>query len=341
MFCPYCGENLKEGMDICPSCHHQVEHPDSQFHENNVWYRESGFTDGLETQSISDCGFSSSKKAEEGFANYSAVGNDFERFANDNSADSDFGNISDVDTGGFQDTSFDDSHRPGKRGEPKLLILGIIAGILFLLVLLVLLVTIRIIPLGRNTTSDSLSSSTVNSVHESNSMGNENEDIEPEAVGNSHQYDLSSISVSVTDIQPPEIVDNSLAKLAVSNASSDSGYDMDSVAFIIDGDQKTFWVADRVTDNPVIILDFGIEKQINVIEMNLGAWSSDSDYQTYGKPQQVEMEIDGYVYPLTFSEKMTEKYIVFSDNVKASEMKFRIIEATAERCAVSEITVYD
>ena len=157
----------------------------------------------------------------------------------------------------------------------------------------------------------------------------------------SHKYDLSNISVSVTGIQPPAITEKSVATSAISKVSADSGFGENSADLLIDNDRKTFWTSDPDSKNPVITLDFGVEKQIGIIEMCIGAWSSETDFQKYGMPQLIEMEIDGYVYPLAFSDTMTEQYIVFSESVKASELSFRVKKTTGDGCAISEIKTYN
>ena len=166
------------------------------------------------------------------------------------------------------------------------------------------------------------------------------EEIGPTTAAKSHEKDFSNVSVSVTTIQPPVLVEGTMGKSAVNKVSADSEAGSNSAQLIIDDDIKTFWASDANLENPSITLDFGSEKDASIIEVRLGAWSSESDFENYGVPTSIDLEIDGYVYPLSFSDSMTVQYIVFSEKVEVSQMMFKINDTNGNGSAISEITVY-
>ena len=349
MFCPNCGMKLSEGTSICPGCHKQIDAAGGFGNEQNYWHQDLDSPGSWERQGIADGGgFDGSSDFGGGFGDYSddgfGNGNDSGGGFGDYSSDR-FGNGNDPGGGfgGHSDNGGGNGGTSGRGGRPKLLVLGIIAGVLCLIVLVVMLVITGIIPIiPRNDPQDSSISDVTSGNTTSEADSNISvEEVRPNAVTTSHKYDLSNISVSVTSIEPPEIAEKSVAVSAISKVTSDSESNGNSVSLLIDDDQTTFWTSDPDIKNPVITLDFGIEKQIGIIEMSIGAWSSENDFQKYSMPQLMEMEVDGYVYPLTFSDTMTEQYIVFSESVKASELTFRVKKTTGDGCAISEIKTYN
>ncbi len=349
MFCPNCGMKLDKGVTICPGCHQPIGADSGFCNEQNYWNQDLDNPDSWERQGIADGDFFGG-----GSESGRGLGGEYsdDGFRNDNDPGDGFGSSNDVG-GGFSTGNDagdifggENNSATGGKGRPKLLILGIIAGVLCLAVALVILVATGVIPIGPGSDSSvsqdgPKSTVTPESTYAEPESNSQVEEVRPNAVTVSHKYDLSNISVSVTGIQPPAITEKSVATSAISKVSADSGLGENSADLLIDNDRKTFWASDPDSKNPVITLDFGVEKQIGIIEMCIGAWSSETDFQKYGMPQLIEMEIDGYVYPLAFSDTMTEQYIVFSESVKASELSFRVKKTTGDGCAISEIKTYN
>ena len=268
-----------------------------------------------------------------GSENNGNSGEGFEGNGNNGSFDGNFGdNKSRVNLGGNTD---------GGGKKPPLKVLGIIAGVLCLIVGIVMLIMTGILPVGDWINGNKEHSKEHMESEASDPADSTAEEVRPNVVTSSHKHDLSNISVSVTGIQPPAIVENSVVKVPIGKASADSESGQNTADLMIDGDQKTFWSAGTDSKNPEIILDSGIEKEISVLEVCPGAWSSESDFEKYGIPKAIELEIDGYVYPVSFSDQMEEQYILFSESVRAEEITVRILKSTEGECAISEITMFD
>lgn len=317
MNCPKCGTHLKEGVLVCPRCGHLLNTADGRSKNCQDIDNSDGYFD-IEDKGYDFDGFGDGKR--ESFGRY------------------------EIEEGG---------------GHSRILNLGLLVSTVCLAVGIVIMLLFFIIPKHSiseiDVDSDNVlleSSFTSSELYYEEQEDDDKVEKESESAasyGNSETdammpsniNGVTDISVSVTGIEPPIIIENEVVEAAIAKVAADSEEEPNVAEHMIDGNQDTFW-ASVVNNNvqPIITIDFGTRKDVRIVKVSTYIEEVLNSFDKFGMPLSAELEISGYIFPLRFSNNSMEQYIMLSESVKMSELKLIVRETEGNGCAISEITAY-
>ena len=151
------------------------------------------------------------------------------------------------------------------------------------------------------------------------------------------------LSVSVTDIAPPELDD--YRQVGITGLDAAPGAEGTAPVNMIGGSDDVWRTeVSRISseDGKKIRLTFP-ESRITAVEIKAGNWTSKEAYNEDSRPIKIYLTLEGRSYPLSLNDKQVSHYIIFSRPVTSTELLMRIDSCsndTSGYFAVTDIAVY-
>ena len=154
---------------------------------------------------------------------------------------------------------------------------------------------------------------------------------------------IGNLSVSATDIEPPEL--GEYHRVSISGIEAAPGTDGTSAANMLSEGNEGWKISTRDlsnTENKKIRLTFNT-CGVKIIEIKAGSWTSPEDYNSDARPTKIYLKLGDYDYPLSLNDVQKSHYIVLSHAYEASELTIvldTISNGTTGNAAVTGITLY-
>lgn len=169
------------------------------------------------------------------------------------------------------------------------------------------------------------------------------EDPSQEKAGDKKAAESGQLSVSVTDIAPPELDDYRL--VGITGLDAAPGAEGTAPVNMIGGSGDVWRTeVSRIAseDGKKIHLTFP-ESGITAVEIKAGNWTSKEAYNEDSRPIKIYLTLEGRSYPLSLNDKQVSHYIIFSRPVTSTELMMRIDSCsndTSGYFAITDIAVY-
>ena len=154
---------------------------------------------------------------------------------------------------------------------------------------------------------------------------------------------IGKLSVSATDIEPPEL--GEYHRVSISGIEAAPGTDGTSAANMLSDGKEGWKISTRDlsnSGNKNIRLTFNT-CGIKVIEIKAGSWTSPEDYNSDARPTKIYLKLGDYDYPLSLNDVQKAHYIVLSHAYDTSELTIvldSISNGTTGKAAITGITLY-
>lgn len=154
---------------------------------------------------------------------------------------------------------------------------------------------------------------------------------------------IGSLSVSSTDIEPPEL--EQYQRVSITGIDAAPGSDGTSASGMISEGTEGWKISTgdlSNSENKNIRLTFNT-CGVKVIGIKAGSWTSPEDYNSDARPTKIYLKLGEYDYPLSLNDVQKEHYIVLSHPYETSELTIvldSISNGTTGKAAITGITLY-
>ena len=159
----------------------------------------------------------------------------------------------------------------------------------------------------------------------------------------SSKQEPTTLSLSVTDIEPPEM--NNYHRISLKEIQAAPSEEGSSTSNMI-GDNDEVWRTEvrniQTDDGRKIKITFEKSKAV-VVAIKAGNWTSPEAYNMDSRPTKLYLLLGDHTYPLSLSDRQVVHYIVFSNPVELSELSMNIDSISNDTTgyfAITNISVY-